>query len=46
MKAKYIVLCLIDFAKLENVREASRDPALIGNCPTCSHMTWPYQSTK
>ena len=24
----------------------SRHPVLMGNCPTCSHMPWPYQSTK
>ena len=24
----------------------SRHPALMGNCPTCSQIPWPYQSTK
>ena len=26
--------------------EASHHPVLMGNCPTCSHMLWPYQSTE
>ena len=46
MKAKYTVLCLSALAKLQNTRGASHHPALIGNCPTCSLMPWPYQSTK
>ena len=28
------------------MRGTSRHPALMGNCPTCSHMPWPYQSTE
>ena len=39
-------LCLNALAKLCNVSGASRHPALMGNYPTCSHMPWPYQSTK
>ena len=42
----FIVLCLNALAKLQSARRASRHPALIGNCPTCNHMPWPYQSTK
>ena len=38
VKAKYTVLCLSALAKLQNAREASHHPALIGNCPACSHM--------
>ena len=43
---KCIVLCLNALAKLQNPKEVSRHPALMGNCSTCSHMPWPYQSTK
>ena len=46
VKAKYIVLCLNALAKLQNPKGPSRHPALMGNCSTCSHMSWPYQSTK
>ena len=46
VKAKYIVLCLSALAKSQNARGAFHHPALMGNCPTCSHMPWPYQSTK
>ena len=42
---KYIVLCLNALAKLQNLKGASRHPALMGNCSTCSHMPWHYQST-
>ena len=45
-KVKYIILCLDAFAKLLNARGASRHAALMGNCPNCKHVTWPYQSTK
>ena len=34
VKAKYKILCLNALAKLQK------------NCQTCSHMHWPYQSTK
>ena len=44
--AKYIVLCLNALAKLQNLKEASRHPVLIGNYSTCSRVPWPYQSTK
>ena len=44
-KVKYM-LCLNALAKLQNVRGASRRPALMGNCPSCNHMSWSYQSTK
>ena len=46
VKARYIVLCLNALAKLQNVKGTYRHPALIGDCPTCSYMPWPYQSTK
>ena len=42
----YIVLCLNALIKLQNARGASCYPAWMDNCPTCSHMPWPYQSTK
>ena len=45
-KVKYIVLCLNALAKFQNVRETSRRPVFMGNCPTCSHMPCPYQSMK
>ena len=44
--AKYIVLCLNVLAKLQKPKETSCHPALMGNCSTCRHMLWPYQSTK
>ena len=44
--AKYIVLCLNSLAKLQIPKGASRSLALVVNCSTCSHMSWPYQSTK
>ena len=28
------------------VRGTSHHSVLMGSCPTCSHMPWPYQSTK
>ena len=28
------------------MRGTSRHPGFMENCPTCSHMSWPYQSTK
>ena len=43
---KCIVLCLNASAKLQNSKEASRHPALMCNCSTCSHIPWPYQSIK
>ena len=43
---KYIVLYLNALAKLQNPNKAWRDQALIGNCSTCSHIAWLYQSTK
>ena len=43
---KYIVLFLNALAKLQNPKEAYRQPAFMGNCSTCSHIPWPYQSTK
>ena len=46
MKAKYIVLYLNAFAKLQNTRGAFRHPLLMGNRPTCNDMPWPYQSTE
>ena len=46
LMTKCIVLGLSALAKLQNLTEASRHPALMGNCPTCSHIPWPYQSTK
>ena len=46
LMTKCIVLCLNALAKLQNLKEASHHPALMGNCPTCSHIPWPYQSTK
>ena len=46
VKAKYKVLCLNNLAKLQIARGASRHPALMLDCPTCSHIPWPYQSTK
>ena len=46
VKAKYKVLCLNALAKLQNARGASRHLALMGNCPICNHMRWPYQSAK
>ena len=46
LMTKCIVLCLNVLAKLQNPKEASRHPALMGNCLTCSHIPWPYQSTK
>ena len=46
VKAKYIVLYLNTLAKLQKAKGASRHPALMGNCPTCSHMPSPYQSIK
>ena len=45
VKAKYIVLCLNAFAKLQNAKREFRHLVLMGNCPTCSLMPWPYQST-
>ena len=42
----YIVLCWNALAKLQNARIASHHPALVGNCPTFSHVPWTYQSTK
>ena len=41
-----IVFCLSASAKLQNPKEASRHPALMGKCSTCSHILWPCQSTK
>ena len=41
-----IVLYLNALSKLQNPKEASRHPALMGNCWTCSHMSWYFQSTK
>ena len=46
VKAKYIVLCLNALAKLQNARGACHHSVLMGNWPTCSHMSWHYQSTK
>ena len=47
LMTKCIIVCLNALAKLQNPKEASRHPALMGNCSTCiSHMPWPYQSTK
>ena len=46
VKAKSIVLCLNALAQLKNAMSASWHPALMGNCPTCSRIPWPYQSTK
>ena len=44
-KVQYVISRLNALAKLQNVKEASRHPALMGNCPTWSHMPCPYQST-
>ena len=44
--SRYTALCLNALAKLQNPREASRHPTLMGNCSTCSHMLLLYQSTK
>ena len=38
MKTKYLVF------ETQSTRGASRHPLLMDNCPTCSHMPWPYQS--
>ena len=46
LMTKCIVLCLNAFTKLQNLKEASHHRALMGNYLTCSHMPWPYQSTK
>ena len=45
LMAKYAVLCLNALAKLQNPKEASRHPAMVGSS-TCSYMPWPYKSTK
>ena len=34
------------FHKLENAGEASHDPILMENCPTCSYMSCSYQFTE
>ena len=36
--AKSIVLCLNALAKLQNPKEASRHPALMGSCSACGHI--------
>ena len=46
VKAEYITLCLNAFAKLQNMRGASCPLVLMGNCPNCSYMPWPFQSTE
>ena len=38
-------ICLNAFAKLQNTRVESRQPVLMGNCPTCLYVL-PYQSTE
>ena len=35
----HIVLCLNAFTKSENARGASRQPVLMGNCPTCLYVS-------
>ena len=44
-KVKYVVMCLNVLAELQNGMGASHHPALMSNCPTCSHMPCSYQST-
>ena len=44
VKAKYIVLCLNAFAKLQSTTRAFRAPVFMRNCSICSHLPWPYQS--
>ena len=46
MKVKCIVSCLNVWAKIKNARGTSHNPALIGNWPTCSHTSQPYQSSE
>ena len=45
VKTKYIVLRLNTFGLITECKR-SISPALMDNCPTCSHMSWPCQSTK
>ena len=39
-------ICLNALAKLQNQKKASHHQALMGNCSTCSHISWLYQYTK
>ena len=42
----YSIVLLNVFVKLQNAGVAYHHSVLMGNCPTCSHMAWPYQSTE
>ena len=39
-------IALNALAKLQNLKEVSRHPVLMGNCSTCSQIHFPYQPTK
>ena len=43
VQVKDIVLFLNVFLKLKNSMGASRLPVVLGNWPTCNHLSWPYQ---